>query len=90
MNDNKNRLPREVLQFYDERNNRILDYKNKQDWIVQTEEWMVNAFQNKYMYNFDWLGRPIIQMPSEIVAVQEIIWKINLIYYRNRADMVDL
>ena len=39
MNDNKNRLP-EV--YYDERNNRILDYKNKQDWIVQTENgWLM-------------------------------------------------
>jgi cephalosporin hydroxylase len=28
-----------------------------------------------YAYNFDWLGLPIIQLPQDIVAVQEIIWK---------------
>jgi cephalosporin hydroxylase len=28
----------------------------------------------KYSYNFTWLGRPIIQLPQDIVAVQEIIW----------------
>jgi cephalosporin hydroxylase len=29
----------------------------------------------KYSYNFDWLGRPIIQLPQDMVAVQEIIWQ---------------
>lgn len=28
----------------------------------------------KYSYNFSWLGRPIIQYPQDIVAMQEIIW----------------
>jgi cephalosporin hydroxylase len=31
--------------------------------------------QHKYAYNFRWMGRPIIQEPSDIVALQEIIWK---------------
>ena len=29
----------------------------------------------RYSYNFSWLGRPIIQLPQDIVAMQEIIWK---------------
>jgi len=28
----------------------------------------------KYSYNFTWLGRPIIQLPQDIVAIQEIVW----------------
>ena len=28
----------------------------------------------KYSYNFTWLGLPIIQLPQDIVAIQEIIW----------------
>lgn len=31
----------------------------------------------KYSYNFSWLGRPIIQYPQDIVAMQEIIWKVQ-------------
>lgn len=31
----------------------------------------------KYSYNFSWLGRPIIQYPQDIVAMQEIIWSIQ-------------
>lgn len=31
----------------------------------------------KYTYHFSWLGRPIIQLPQDILAVQEIIWKVK-------------
>lgn len=31
----------------------------------------------KYSYNFSWLGRPIIQYPQDLVAMQEIIWEVK-------------
>lgn len=31
----------------------------------------------KYSYNFHWLDRPIIQYPQDIVAMQELIWKLR-------------
>jgi len=31
----------------------------------------------KYSYNFSWLGRPIIQYPQDIVAMQELIWTVQ-------------
>lgn len=31
----------------------------------------------RYSYNFSWLGRPIIQYPQDIVAMQEIIWTVQ-------------
>ncbi len=31
----------------------------------------------KYSYNFSWLGRPVIQYPQDIVAVQELIWQVK-------------
>lgn len=31
----------------------------------------------KYSYNFSWMGRPIIQYPQDMVAMQEIIWRIK-------------
>ena len=31
----------------------------------------------KYSYNFSWLGRPIIQYPQDIVAMQELIWSLQ-------------
>jgi cephalosporin hydroxylase len=32
---------------------------------------------SKYSYNFKWLGRPIIQYPQDMVAVQELIWQVK-------------
>jgi cephalosporin hydroxylase len=40
-----------------------------------THDWFVRANAHKYSYNFTWLGRPIIQYPQDIVAMQELIWK---------------
>lgn len=31
----------------------------------------------KYSYNYSWMGRPIIQYPQDMVAMQEIIWSIK-------------
>lgn len=37
--------------------------------------WMRETVFSKYSYNFSWLGRPIIQYPQDIVALQEIVWR---------------
>jgi len=42
-----------------------------------SEKWMVNASKHNYSYNFSWLGRPIIQFPQDIIAMQELIWKVR-------------
>ena len=31
----------------------------------------------KYTYNFSWMGRPIIQFPQDMIALQEIIWEVK-------------
>ena len=40
-------------------------------------EWINLTTRYKYSYNFNWLGRPIIQLPQDILAMQEIIWRIK-------------
>lgn len=30
-----------------------------------------------YSYNFSWLGRPIIQFPQDLIAIQEVIWRVR-------------
>ena len=42
-----------------------------------SERWFLESCKYKYSYNFSWLGRPIIQYPQDMVAMQEIIWKVN-------------
>lgn len=41
-------------------------------------EWMRSvAKAGAYTYNFSWMGRPIIQYPQDMVAMQELIWAIK-------------
>ena len=38
---------------------------------------LVPSVPARYSYNFSWMGRPIIQYPQDIVAMQEIIWSVQ-------------
>jgi cephalosporin hydroxylase len=42
-----------------------------------SREWLNRSAKHKYAYNFRWLGRPIIQYPQDMVAMQEIIWSVQ-------------
>ena len=40
-------------------------------------DFMVASVDPKYSYNFSWLGRPIIQYPQDMVAMQELLWEVK-------------
>ena len=42
-----------------------------------TAKWIKESVDAKYSYNFTWMGRPIIQYPQDILAMQELIWSIQ-------------
>jgi cephalosporin hydroxylase len=42
-----------------------------------SRRWMADTLKHRYTYHFFWMGRPIIQFPQDIVAVQEIIWSVK-------------
>ena len=69
-------------------NNQINKFKkqskaevNKQSkdkkFINISKKWLLESHRLKYTYHFNWFGIPIIQYPSDIVGVQEIIYKIK-------------
>ena len=41
------------------------------------KDFMVQSVDARYSFNFLWMGRPIIQYPQDLVAVQEIIWDVK-------------
>ena len=63
-----------VETFHRERRDSISRYASDSAWQDETSRWTRHAFSHRYMYNFDWLGRPIIQIPPDIVAIQELVW----------------
>lgn len=46
-----------------------------QAMLQSTRAWIERANAHKYSYHFEWMGRPIIQYPQDIVAMQELIWQ---------------
>ncbi|MFC1875764.1 cephalosporin hydroxylase family protein [Thermodesulfobacteriota bacterium] len=42
-----------------------------------SRRWFVESCRYNYSYNFSWMGRPIIQFPQDIMAMQEIIWEVK-------------
>ena len=42
-----------------------------------SRSWQRKVEEYKYVYNFSWLGRPIIQLPQDVFALQELIWTVQ-------------
>ena len=42
-----------------------------------SKKWFLDSFKYEYSYHFKWLGRPIIQYPQDMIAIQEIIWSVK-------------
>lgn len=44
---------------------------------VMSDIWLRSGWANKYVYTFTWLGRPIIQLPEDMIRIQEIIYNVK-------------
>jgi cephalosporin hydroxylase len=40
-----------------------------------SKEWFEQSIKAEYSYNFEWLGRPLIQYPTDLVGMQEVFFK---------------
>jgi cephalosporin hydroxylase len=64
-------------EFQTERERRISFFGRDDQAKSISQDWFNFAQSCKYSYQFDWLSRPIIQYPQDIVAMQEIIWQVK-------------
>ena len=51
--------------------------KSSDPMNLSSKSFLNDSIEARYSYNFKWMGRPIIQYPQDIVAVQELIWDIK-------------
>lgn len=66
-----------IEQHFDEVEVRI-DLQGKSEPLVESAKQFYDlSAESKYSYNFTWMGRPIIQYPQDIVAMQELIWEVQ-------------
>jgi len=51
--------------------------RNRKDKQIKTDvvAFMDTVHRTNYVKNFAWMGRPILQLPQDMIAMQEIIWE---------------
>jgi len=91
-----------IEQFKQERKDRVSSYSRNLSLNKAARDFAVASNKALYSYNFSWMGRPIIQYPQDMVAMQEIIWEVkpdliietgiahggSLIYYASLLEMI--
>lgn len=69
----------------DEKNKIVIDtqknisYKlgSPEAFKILSDIWLKSGWETKYVYSFSWFGRPIIQLPEDMIRIQEIIFDIQ-------------
>ncbi len=63
---------------FEKRNNKNIKLMSNDKSLRETSRsWFNQVYKYENSYHITWLGRPIIQYPQDILALQEIIWKVK-------------
>jgi cephalosporin hydroxylase len=65
------------MNFDKEIQERLFANAKNEDLQQAASRFMTASIPPKYSYNFSWLGRPIIQYPQDMIAMQELIWQVK-------------
>lgn len=66
-----------IKQFEQEKAARVAGFGLDEALKAHSLAWVRESMPRMYVYNFDWLGRPIIQYPQDMVGMQELIWRVR-------------
>ncbi|MEK6706898.1 MAG: CmcI family methyltransferase [Bdellovibrionota bacterium] len=63
----------------------VSDESGEKEYAIGSKEavsilsrfWLRSGWDNKYVYGFTWLGRPIIQLPEDLMRIQEVIYLVK-------------
>ena len=95
-------MPNPIESFQQECAERVESYASNKELKEAAHQFNVISNRDKYSYNFSWMGRPIIQYPQDMIAMQELIWNIkpdliietgiahggSLIYYASIMELI--
>ena len=93
-----------IEEFKKEVEDNIASLGRDKDLQALSRIWGREISRHRYTHNFRWLGRPIIQFPQDLVAMQELIWEVqpdliietgiahggSLIFYASMLELVAL
>ncbi len=66
-----------IKQFEEERKQRIARQGTNEALNNAAGRFQEESLRSLYSYNFSWMGRPVIQYPQDLLAMQEILWEVK-------------
>lgn len=56
---------------------KVLMFSDPEAFRIISNIWLRCGWDTKYVYSFTWLGRPIIQLPEDMMRIQEVIYSVK-------------
>ena len=50
---------------------------SKEAFEIISHHWLKVGWNQKYVYTFSWMGRPVIQLPEDMIRIQEVIYRMK-------------
>lgn len=66
-----------TLTMNDAGRTQVLDLYSKGAFEAISREWVRVGWNQKYQYTFSWMGRPVIQLPEDMIRMQEAVFQIK-------------
>lgn len=70
-------MDKKIVEFVLETKERIDKNGTNAELQLAAKNFNIESNKAQYSYNFRWMGRPVIQYPQDILAMQELIWDIK-------------
>jgi cephalosporin hydroxylase len=68
---------RKTLEVIDGDRSRTMPLYSKEAFEIVSREWVRIGWNEKYPYTFSWMGRPVIQLPEDMIRIQEVIYAVK-------------
>jgi len=59
----------------DTRTNKEVSLGSPEGFKIISDLWLKSGWETKYVYSFAWMGRPVIQLPEDMIRIQEVIFQ---------------
>ncbi len=68
---------KQILVLEDQGNERTFGLYSKEAFELISQQWLKTGWNQKYTYTFSWMGRPVIQLPEDMIRTQEVIYRVK-------------
>ena len=67
----------QILILEDQGSKRTLGLYSNEAFELISHQWLKTGWNQKYTYTFSWMGRPVIQLPEDMIRTQEVIHRVK-------------